>query len=161
MQILKGPESLPRWDLCSVEFRPSSYIHSSEVLHKLIEANVDSLHHPITLPTILVKSNLVSPGPKTLNPRAACALGVLLRRMLGDPSLAATSHVIVDEVHERSVDSDMLLLLLRDLVVSGRAPQLRIILMSATADAELFARYFTSAGVPQQVRGVRSQKVIT
>jgi len=71
--------------------------------------------------------------------------------MLGDPSLSGTTHVIVDEVHERSVDSDMLLLLLRDLVASGRAPHLRIVLMSATADAELFARYFTSIGGAQQV----------
>ena len=79
------------------------------------------------------------------------AAGVLLRRMLGDPGLAGTTHVIVDEVHEHSVDSDMLLLLLRDLVASGRAPHLRVVLMSATADAELFARYFTSAAKPQQV----------
>lgn len=42
--------------------------------------------------------------------------------MLGDPSLASTGHLIIDEVHERSVDSDMLLLLLllRDLCKFGR-----------------------------------------
>ena len=65
--------------------------------------------------------------------------------MVGDRDLLGTTHVIVDEVHERSVDSDMLLLLLRDLLASRRAPGLRVVLMSATADANLFARYFASA----------------
>jgi ATP-dependent RNA helicase DHX57 len=70
---------------------------------------------------------------------------VLLRRLLGDPALGGTTYVVVDEVHERSVDSDLLLLLLRDLLASGGAPRLRLVLMSATADAEAFARYFDSA----------------
>lgn len=76
---------------------------------------------------------------------AAPAAGVLLRRLLGDPALGGTTHVVVDEVHERSVDSDLLLLLLRDLLAAGGAPGLRLVLMSATADAEAFARYFDSA----------------
>ncbi len=72
--------------------------------------------------------------------------------MVSDPDLCGTTHVIVDEVHERSVDSDMLLLLLRDLLASDRAPGLRIVLMSATADADLFARYFASASASAEVR---------
>ena len=72
--------------------------------------------------------------------------------MVSDPDLRGTTHVIVDEVHERSVDSDMLLLLLRDLLASARAPGLRVVLMSATADADLFARYFASASAVAQVR---------
>lgn len=75
----------------------------------------------------------------------ASATGVLLRRLLGDAELQGTTHVIVDEVHERSVDSDLLLLLLRDLLATGRAPGLRLVLMSATADADAFARYFDAA----------------
>lgn len=49
------------------------------------------------------------------------------------------------QVHERSVESDLALLLLRDLLDSGKAPHLRLILMSATADAEAFAAYFDSS----------------
>jgi len=70
---------------------------------------------------------------------------VLLRRLLNDTALSGTTHVVIDEVHERSVDSDLLLLLLRDLLASGRVPHLRLVLMSATADAEAFARYFETA----------------
>ncbi|WFD27013.1 RNA helicase [Malassezia nana] len=71
--------------------------------------------------------------------------GVLLRRMASgsDPELRSVSHVIVDEVHERSMDSDFLLLLLRD--VLAKNPTLRIVLMSATIQAETFTRYFDGA----------------
>lgn len=74
-----------------------------------------------------------------------CTTGILLRRLLSDPSLGGTTHVILDEVHERSIESDLLLLLLRKLLTSGSNPGLRVVLMSATADAELFASYFESS----------------
>lgn len=70
-----------------------------------------------------------------------CTIGILLKRMLeGDPDLRDVTHVVVDEVHERSIDCDLLLLLLRD--VLHRNKRLRVILMSATAEAEVFAKYF-------------------
>ncbi len=50
--------------------------------------------------------------------------------------------MVVDEVHERSADSDLLLLLLRNLLASGTNPKLRVVLMSATAEAGLFQTYF-------------------
>jgi len=71
-----------------------------------------------------------------------CTTGILLRRLLSDPTLAGTSHVVLDEVHERSIESDLLLLLLRDVLASGKNPELKVVLMSATADADLFANYF-------------------
>ena len=49
--------------------------------------------------------------------------------------------MIVDEVHERNVDTDFLLSVLRDLL--PQRPDLRLILMSATMNAELFVNYFT------------------
>ena len=59
--------------------------------------------------------------------------------------LEGVTHVVVDEVHERSADSDLLLLLLRDLLRAGSNSNLRIILMSATAEADAFVRYFDAA----------------
>ncbi|SPO38961.1 probable Putative DEAH-box ATP-dependent helicase UM11114 [Pseudozyma flocculosa] len=53
------------------------------------------------------------------------------------------SHVIVDEVHERSVDSDFLLLELRE--VLKRNPKIKVVLMSATINQETFADYFAGA----------------
>ena len=72
-----------------------------------------------------------------------CCTGILLRRFLGDPTLEGVSHVIIDEVHERSVDVDLSLLLLRDLLSQGS--HIKVILMSATANAQLFAAYFSNA----------------
>lgn len=71
-----------------------------------------------------------------------CTTGILLRRLLSDPSLSGTTHVVLDEVHERTIESDLLLLLLRNMLVTGMNPEIKIVMMSATADAELFAGYF-------------------
>ncbi|RLN45151.1 hypothetical protein BBJ28_00025681, partial [Nothophytophthora sp. Chile5] len=71
-----------------------------------------------------------------------CTTGVLLRRLLNDRELSGVSHVIVDEVHERNVDTDFLLSILRDLL--PQRPDLRVILMSATMNSELFVKYFSS-----------------
>lgn len=59
--------------------------------------------------------------------------GVLLRRLLGDPALDGVSAVILDEVHERSVDGDLLLGMLAEL--RELRPELTVIAMSATLDA--------------------------
>lgn len=72
-----------------------------------------------------------------------CTTGVLLRRLQGDPKLESITHVLVDEVHERSVETDFLLLLLREIIPFR--PQLRVVLMSATLDAEKFSNYFVSS----------------
>ena len=69
-----------------------------------------------------------------------CTTGILLRRLLNDSTLRGLTHIIIDEVHERSMDSDLLLLLLRNLLPTR--PDLKLVLMSATANADLFARYF-------------------
>ncbi|XP_048337698.1 putative ATP-dependent RNA helicase DHX57 [Sphaerodactylus townsendi] len=74
-----------------------------------------------------------------------CTTGVLLRRLEGNLTLQGVTHVIVDEVHERTGESDFLLLVLKDIMV--QRPDLRIILMSATLNAELFSQYFNSCPV--------------
>ncbi|XP_022862842.1 DExH-box ATP-dependent RNA helicase DExH5, mitochondrial-like isoform X2 [Olea europaea var. sylvestris] len=72
-----------------------------------------------------------------------CTTGILLRRLLADRNLKGVTHVIVDEIHERGMNEDFLLIVLKDLL--PRRPELRLILMSATLDAELFSSYFGGA----------------
>lgn len=64
---------------------------------------------------------------------------------VGGRPAAKVTHVIVDEVHERSLDSDHLLTLLRDML--PRRPDLKVILMSATINAERFAGYFNGCQI--------------
>ncbi|KAG5532314.1 hypothetical protein RHGRI_026818 [Rhododendron griersonianum] len=72
-----------------------------------------------------------------------CTTGILLRRLLADRNLKGVTYVIVDEIHERGMNEDFLLIILKDLL--PRRPELRLILMSATLDAELFSSYFGGA----------------
>lgn len=72
-----------------------------------------------------------------------CTVGVLLRKLEG--GLRGVSHVIVDEIHERDVNSDFILVVLRDMI--HLYPDLRIILMSATIDTTLFSEYFNKCPV--------------
>eukprot|EP00911_Craspedida_sp_UC1_P001293 UC1_evm1s974 len=69
-----------------------------------------------------------------------CTTGIVLRRLQNDPGLCDVTHLIVDEVHERSVQADFLLVVLRRLL--PQRPDLRVVLMSATMDSERVAAYF-------------------
>ncbi|PRQ70928.1 hypothetical protein AAT19DRAFT_10468 [Rhodotorula toruloides] len=84
-----------------------------------------------------------------------CTTGLFLRRMQADldrgPSanqesfLDGVTHICVDEVHERDVDTDLLLFVLRRLLHERRKQgkaEVKVILMSATIDPRLFTNYF-------------------
>ncbi|KAH8372362.1 hypothetical protein KR093_011205, partial [Drosophila rubida] len=72
-----------------------------------------------------------------------CTVGVLLRKL--EAGLRGISHIIVDEIHERDVNTDFLLVILRDMVATY--PELHLILMSATIDTTLFSSYFNGCPV--------------
>uniref|UniRef100_A0A670XZ02 RNA helicase n=1 Tax=Pseudonaja textilis TaxID=8673 RepID=A0A670XZ02_PSETE len=67
-----------------------------------------------------------------------CTVGVLLRKL--EAGIRGISHVIVDEIHERDINTDFLLVVLRDVVQAY--PEIRVILMSATIDTSMFCEYF-------------------
>ncbi|KAM4705218.1 ATP-dependent RNA helicase DHX30 [Rhinophrynus dorsalis] len=69
-----------------------------------------------------------------------CTVGVLLKKLQSNPTLEGVSHVLVDEVHERDVNTDFLLILLKRVQLLN--PRLRVVLMSATGDNERIAEYF-------------------
>ncbi len=69
--------------------------------------------------------------------------GILLAETQTDPDLRAYDTIIIDEAHERSLNIDFLLGYLRQLL--PRRPDLKVIVTSATIDADRFAEYFSSA----------------
>lgn len=68
--------------------------------------------------------------------------GVLLREMMDDPLLSKYSVIMVDEAHERSLSTDILLGLLKK--IQRRRPELRIIISSATIEAKSMAVFFNT-----------------
>jgi ATP-dependent helicase HrpA len=75
--------------------------------------------------------------------------GILLAETQGDPLLRQYDTLILDEAHERSLNIDFLLGYLKQLL--PRRPDLKLIITSATIDADRFARHFESAGQPAPV----------
>lgn len=83
-------------------------------------------------------------GPKTRI--VAVTEGILLRQLLDDPLLQSTDIVIFDEFHERSLNSDLALGMIR-LVQKTVRPELRIVVMSATLATESIAAYLDGCPV--------------
>ena len=96
-----------------------------------------------------------------------CTTGIFLKRMqsaLGPSAhsdaigfMDSVTHIVVDEVHERDIDTDLVLVVLKRLLADRKARNkpVKIILMSATIDPTLFQNYFTdSRGRPAPVAEV-------
>lgn len=71
--------------------------------------------------------------------------GIVMRILEGSNNLQDITHLVLDEVHERSIDSDFLLIVLRKLLACRR--ELKVILMSATVDAQKFSTYLDNAPI--------------
>ena len=119
--------------ICTQPRRISAVSVSQRVAAERGESVGDSVGYQIRL------ENRRSDGTRLL----FCTTGVLLRKLVKEPELDGVSHVVVDEIHERGMNEDFLLIILRDLL--HKRPDLRLILMSATLNAELFSAYFAGA----------------
>ncbi|CAK7201010.1 hypothetical protein SEUCBS139899_003711 [Sporothrix eucalyptigena] len=71
--------------------------------------------------------------------------GMLLREFLTEPDLASYSAIMIDEAHERTVHTDILLALVKDL--ARERSDLKLLISSATMNAEKFATYFENAPI--------------
>ena len=71
-----------------------------------------------------------------------CTTGIVLQWLKSNPSLDRITHLILDEIHERDIQCDFLITLLKDLVQVR--PNLKVILMSATLNSASFSKYFNN-----------------
>ena len=80
-----------------------------------------------------------------------CTTGILLQQLqhMPDDVLSNISHLVIDEVHERDMQIDFLLIILKSVMaqrIKGGKSVPKVILMSATIDADLFSSYLAGAG---------------
>ncbi|CAG8433761.1 11082_t:CDS:2 [Ambispora gerdemannii] len=87
--------------------------------------------------------------PSTSGSILYCTTGLFLRRLHDEQSnkdpLEGITHIVIDEVHERDMNTDFLLVILKRLLDERRRsnqPPIKLILMSATIDTGIFAEYF-------------------
>lgn len=73
--------------------------------------------------------------------------GMLIRELMLDERLSKYSTIIIDEAHERTVLTDLIMGFLKQLILGKKRKDLKIIIMSATLNAELFSKFFDHAPI--------------
>ncbi|CAD2220552.1 ATP-dependent RNA helicase DHX36 [Angomonas deanei] len=139
-QLLYDSGIFPRNDsiICTQPRRISALSVANRVAAERDEACGDSCGYVIRF------ENMTSPQTRIIY----ATTGILLRRLHTEPDLCGVSCVVVDEVHERDVETDFCLLLLRDRLREQRedpsrfATKLKVVVMSATIQIETLERYF-------------------
>ena len=84
-----------------------------------------------------------------------CTPAVLLNKLQSSPDLSEYTHVLIDEVHEREVFTDFILIALKEM--AARNCKIKIVLMSATLNTDVLTDYFMDVGVVE-VSGERGEQ---
>ncbi|EPY37305.1 hypothetical protein AGDE_06629 [Angomonas deanei] len=144
-QLLYDSGIFPRNDsiICTQPRRISALSVANRVAAERDEACGDSCGYVIRF------ENMTSPQTRIIY----ATTGILLRRLHTEPDLCGVSCVVVDEVHERDVETDFCLLLLRDRLREQRedpsrfATKLKVVVMSATIQIETLERLLSTGCV--------------
>lgn len=81
--------------------------------------------------------------------------GILIMQFINDPTLSKFNVIIIDEAHERKVQIDLIMLFIKNLLLSGKRPDLKVIFMSATIDTGKYQKYF--AGIQSAIIEIAGQ----
>lgn len=78
--------------------------------------------------------------------------GILIQKLQSDPELKEFSHVIIDEAHEQDLNTELLLMLTKNVLKLNK--NIKLIIMSATLDAEHFRNYYGQSAASISIPGV-------
>ncbi|KAK3581847.1 hypothetical protein CHS0354_009735 [Potamilus streckersoni] len=126
-------------NICNIMCTQPRRISAMAVAERVAEERADKLGRIVGYQIRLEKVQ------SSLTRLLFCTTGIVLRRLEGDPTLQGITHIILDEVHERSEESDFLLMYLRDML--PKRPDLKIVMMSATMNSDLFSNYFSGCSI--------------
>ncbi len=129
---------------CNIICTQPRRIAATSVARRVADERVEKLQETIGY-HVRFDSKLPRPGGSV----TYCTTGILLQQLQHHPDevMDCNSHLVIDEVHERDMQIDFLLILLKKIIMRRRAQGKnvpRVVLMSATMDTELFAAYFKS-----------------
>ncbi|XP_029308820.1 ATP-dependent RNA helicase DHX30 [Cottoperca gobio] len=122
--------------MCNILVTQPRRISAVSVAHRVADEMGPGLKHFVGYQVRLESQPPESSGGALL----FLTVGVLLKKLQSNCSLKGISHVVVDEVHERDINTDLLLSLLRSCLKEN--PDLRVVLMSATGDKQRLSEYF-------------------
>lgn len=127
---------------CNIICTQPRRIAATSVARRVADERVEQLQETIGY-HVRFDAKLPRPGGSV----TYCTTGILLQQLQHNPDevMECMSHLVIDEVHERDMQIDFLLILLKKIVMRRKAQSKnvpRIVLMSATMDTELFATYF-------------------
>lgn len=148
--ILENAISRGEGSSCNIICTQPRRIAATSVARRVAEERGEALQE-----TVGYQIRFLSRPPKTSGSIRFCTTGIISKQLQYSPDtiMDDVSHLIIDEVHEREMDTDCLLMMLkktmRQRAAAGK-PTPKVVLMSATMNTELFASYFnetTAEGV--------------
>lgn len=140
--LLENAISNGRGASCNIICTQPRRIAATSVARRVAEERAESLQNTVGY-QVRFDTRLPNPGGSI----TYCTTGILLQQLQHSPDevMDSISHLIIDEVHERDILIDFLLIILKKVMAhraaSGKSTP-KVVLMSATMDTELFATYF-------------------